>query len=62
MSSSSGIGFGGLLTIILIVLKVMGYITISWWWIVFVIPIIIFLKLVVLAGIIGLVVWIVNKL
>ena len=30
-SSSSGIGFFGLLTVALIVLKLMGYINWSWW-------------------------------
>ena len=32
-SSSSGIGFVGLLTIIFIVLKLLGKITWSWWWV-----------------------------
>ena len=32
-SSSSGIGFGGLLTITFIVLKLTGYIAWSWWWV-----------------------------
>jgi hypothetical protein len=32
-SSSSGIGFTGLLTIIFIVLKLTGYINWSWWWV-----------------------------
>lgn len=32
-SSSSGIGFGGLLTIVFITLKLLGYITWSWWWV-----------------------------
>lgn len=31
--SSGGIGFGGLLTIAFIVLKLTGYITWSWWWV-----------------------------
>ncbi len=31
--SSGGIGFGGLLTIALIVLKLIGRITWSWWWV-----------------------------
>lgn len=29
----SGIGFGGLLTILFIGLKLTGYITWSWWWV-----------------------------
>jgi len=32
-SSSSGIGFSGLLTIVFIVLKLMGYISWSWLWV-----------------------------
>lgn len=32
-SSSSGIGFMGLLTIVFIVLKLTGYIAWSWWWV-----------------------------
>lgn len=32
-SSSSGIGFVGLLTIVFIVLKLMDVITWSWWWV-----------------------------
>ncbi len=32
-SSSGGIGFFGLLTIVFIVLKLTGYITWSWWWV-----------------------------
>jgi hypothetical protein len=32
-SSSSGIGFSGLLTIVFIVLKLIGKIDWSWWWV-----------------------------
>jgi hypothetical protein len=32
-NSSGGIGFVGLLTIAFIVLKLMGYIAWSWWWV-----------------------------
>lgn len=32
-SSSSGIGFAGLLTILFIGLKLTNYITWSWWWV-----------------------------
>ena len=32
-SSSSGIGFTGLLTIVFIVLKLIGKIDWSWWWV-----------------------------
>ena len=33
-SSSSGIGFAGLLTIVFVVLKLTHYIDWSWWWVV----------------------------
>lgn len=32
-SSSSGVGFFGLLTVLFIALKLLGYIDWSWWWI-----------------------------
>lgn len=32
-ASSSGLGFSGLLTTVLIVLKLLNLITISWWWV-----------------------------
>ncbi len=32
-SSSSGIGFTGLLAIVFIILKLLGKITWSWWWV-----------------------------
>lgn len=32
-SGSSGIGFTGLLTIVFITLKLIGYINWSWWWV-----------------------------
>ena len=32
-TSSGGIGFAGLLTIVFIVLKLIGVITWSWWWV-----------------------------
>lgn len=32
-SRSGGIGFAGLLTIVFIVLKLLGKITWSWWWV-----------------------------
>ena len=32
-SSSSGIGFTGLLAIVFITLKLTGFITWSWWWV-----------------------------
>lgn len=33
-TSSSGIGFTGLLTIVFVTLKLLDYITWSWWWVV----------------------------
>jgi len=33
-SSSGGVGFAGLLTIVFIVLKLTGFITWPWWWVV----------------------------
>lgn len=32
-SSSSGIGFGGLLTVLFVALKLTGVIAWSWWWV-----------------------------
>lgn len=32
-SNGGGIGFVGLLTIVFITLKLLGYITWSWWWV-----------------------------
>lgn len=31
--TNSGVGFGGLLTILFIALKLTGYIAWSWWWV-----------------------------
>jgi len=60
VSASSGIGFFGLLTIVFITLKLMGYI--SWsWWLVF-LPMIINISIVILILIVcGFVFWIINK-
>lgn len=33
-SASGGVGFSGLLTIVFITLKLLGYINWSWWWVV----------------------------
>jgi hypothetical protein len=32
-NSYGGIGFSGLLTIVFIILKLLGYISWSWWWV-----------------------------
>lgn len=50
-NSSSGIGFAGLLTIVFIVLKLLGKIDWSWWWVLS--PIWISILLVVVAVVIG---------
>jgi len=49
-SSSSGIGFTGLLTIVFITLKLIGYISWSWWWVLSPIWISIALVLIILLG------------
>jgi len=50
-SSSSGISFGGVLTILFIALKLMGKIDWSWWWVLspIWIPIVIVLAVAILA-------------
>ncbi len=59
-SSSSGIGFTGLLTIVFIVLKLTGYISWSWWWVLS--PIWIGLALILVIGVVvGLIVAVLNK-
>jgi len=57
-SSSGGIGFTGLLTILFILLKLTGYIHWSWWWVLS--PIWISLVLFVVIGI-PLVLWVHSK-
>ena len=52
-SSSSGIWFSGLLTIVFIVLKLIGKIDWSWWWVLFPIWISISLVLIFLIGAVG---------
>ena len=52
-SSSSGIGFSGLLTIVFIVLKLIGKIDWSWWWVLSPIWISISLVLIFLIGAVG---------
>jgi len=51
-SSSGGVGFVGLLTIVFIVLKLLHYINWSWWWVLSPIWIAIIFVVVVLLGII----------
>lgn len=57
-SSSSSIGFGGLLTIVFIILKLLGKITWSWWWVLS--PIWISISLVVLIWLIILLFFIIK--
>ena len=54
-SSSGGIGFWGLLTVALIVLKLLGYISLGWGWIatIFFVPLIIVVLIIVGAVAIG---------
>ncbi len=58
-SSSGGIGFAGLLTIVFITLKLLHYIDWSWWWVLSPIWISfgVVLMILVLAGLIALVVY-----
>lgn len=58
-SSSSGIGFAGLLTIVFIVLKLTNVINWSWWWVLsplwisLIIAIVVLAIIVIVAAIIG---------
>lgn len=56
-SSSGGIGFAGLLTIVFITLKLCGVIDWSWWWVLAPIWIVAVVVVVVLLGVIAVVVW-----
>lgn len=62
-SSTGGIGFTGLLTITFIVLKLIGVIAWSWWWVLS--PIWISFGIVacvlVIVGLIALIVWLIEK-
>ncbi len=58
-SSSSGIGFTGLLTIVFIVLKLTGYITWSWWWVLS--PIWIATIIVILVLLIALIIYLISE-
>lgn len=61
--SSGGIGFSGLLTIAFIVLKLTGYITWSWWWVLAPswIPLAIFAGILLVAAIAALVAVLISK-
>lgn len=58
-SSSSGIGFTGLLTIVFITLKLLGVINWSWWWVLS--PIWISALIVIAILIIGFIVYVIAK-
>jgi len=60
MESSSGIGIVGVLTIVFVVLKLVGVITWSWWWVLSPLWISLGLWLVV-ALIVGLLIWISRR-
>ena len=53
-TASGGIGFGGLLTVLFIGLKLTNYIAWSWWWVLS--PLWIPLALVAVIGIVGLII------
>ena len=59
-SSSGGIGFAGVLTIVFVVLKLVGVITWSWWWVLSPLWISFGLVLVILL-IAALVMWIMDR-
>lgn len=59
-SSSGGVGFFGLLTILFIALKLTGYIEWSWFWVLF--PIIFILGLIAATLLVVLAIFIVGKL
>lgn len=54
VQTSGGIGFGGLLTVLFIGLKLTGYIDWSWWWVLspLWIPVVLVLTIVMIFGII----------
>lgn len=57
-SSSGGIGFVGLLTILFIGLKLTGFITWSWWWVLSPILIGIGLVALILLSLVGYILWV----
>jgi len=56
-SSSGGIGFSGLLTIVFVTLKLLGKIDWSWWWVLSPIWISILLVIAILVVAFGVAVW-----
>jgi len=62
-SSSSGIGFCGLLTILFVALKLLDKIDWSWWWVLAPLwmPITATLTVIMCLGLIAFITWMVNK-
>ena len=56
-SSSSGIGFSGMLTIVFVTLKLLGKIDWSWWWMLSPLWISALITLAVLAVVVPLILW-----
>ena len=63
VNTSGGIGFLGMLTILFIGLKLTGYITWSWVWVLapIWIPMVIILGIIVIVGLVLLVLWIIKN-
>lgn len=59
-SSSSGIGFTGLLTVVFVIFKILGYIQWSWWWVFS--PVLISTGILVAILFLCLVLWILSEL
>ena len=60
-SSSAGIGFTGVLTVLFIGLKLTGYIDWSWWWVLSPIWISAIIVVVILMAIFGIALWAHSK-
>jgi len=54
-SSSSGVGFTGILTVLFVGLKLTGYISWSWWWVLS--PLWIPAVVIILIGVIGFIIY-----
>lgn len=60
-SSSSGIGFAGLLTVVFITLKLLGKISWSWWWVLSPLWISFIFVVLLLVGVVGVAAWANSK-
>jgi len=56
-SSSGGVGFVGLLTIVFITLKLLGNISWSWWWVLSPVWISFLVVAIIIVGFIGINIW-----